>query len=185
MSLNRLPVTTRSLLIRQFVREDAGDVLILSNEETSRTWLPSQVYRDHAHAASVLEFLIAQYSTPANPRHGPYVLAIEHRTDRRLIGHVGLSPLEDDVEIGFAIGQSYQGQGFATEAIVAASRWAFQMFGLDRILGITSAANLASKRALVRAHFAHQEDKVMRFQGTERSVSVYALSANSGAERGA
>lgn len=184
MGQNQLPVMTRSLLIRQFVLEDAGSVLILSHEETSRTWLPSQVYRDHTHAVSVLEYLRGQYSTPANPRHGPYVLAIEHRADRKLIGHVGFSPLEEDVEIGFAIGQRYQGQGYATEAIVAASRWAFQAFELDRILGITAAANMASKRALVRAHFAYQGDKVMGFQGTEQPVSVYALSGGSGHECG-
>lgn len=185
MGLDRLPIQTRSLLLRQFCLEDAGNILALSHEETSRTWLPSQVYRDHAHAVSALEYLMGQYSTPANPRHGPYVLAIEHRVDRALIGHVGFSPFADDVEIGFAIGQEHQGRGLATEAIVAASRWAFQAFELDRILGIAAAANFASKRVLVRAHFAHQGDQVMRFQGAEQPVSVYALSGSSGHERGA
>jgi ribosomal-protein-alanine N-acetyltransferase len=128
---------------------------------------------------SVLESLIGQYSSPANPRQGAYVLAIEHKADRTVIGHVGLSPIDDDVEIGFAIAQRYQGRGFAAEAIVAASWWAFESFALDRILGITSAANIASKRALLRAEFVHQGDKVMRFQGTEQSVSVYALPAHS------
>jgi len=102
---------------------------------------------------------------------------IEHKADRTLIGHVGLSPIDDDVEIGFAIAQRYQAHGFAVEAIVAVSRWAFRSFKLDRILGITSSANIASKRALVRAECVHQEDKLMRFQGTEQPVSVYALSA--------
>jgi ribosomal-protein-alanine N-acetyltransferase len=175
---NRLPIETRSLLIRQFVPEDAATVLVLSNEETARTWLPSQVYRDQAHALSVLEFLISQYSTPGNPRHGPYVLAIEHRAHSALIGHVGFSPLDDEVEIGFAVAQGYQRQGFTTEAIVAASRWAFQTFELTRIVGITSAANIASRRTLARALFTYEGDRMLRFQGTEQEVSVYALSAN-------
>ena len=185
MSLNQLPLNTRSLLIRQVVIGDARDLLVLSNEETFRAWLPSQVYSDESHARSVLEFLIGQYSTPANPRQGAYVLVIEHKADRTLIGHVGLSPIDDDVEIGFAIAQRYQGQGLAVQAIVATSRWAFEAFELDRILGITSSANIASKRALVHAEFAHQGDKVMRVQGTEQPVSVYALSAHSGPEVGA
>jgi ribosomal-protein-alanine N-acetyltransferase len=125
----------------------------------------------------VLEFLVSQYAAPADPRRGASVLAIEHRSDGMLIGHVGLSPFDDDVEIGFAIAQGYQGRGLATEAIVAASRWAFETFGLARILGITSVANLASKGALTRAGFKHLGDRVMTFQGTEQSVSVYALSA--------
>lgn len=182
MSLDQLPLDTGSLLIRQIVLDDAGALLRLSNEATFRAWLPSQVYRDASHARSVLEFLIAQYSRPANPRQGAYVLAIEHKADRTLIGHVGLSPIDDDVEIGFAIAQRYQAHGFAVEAIVAASRWALKSFQLDRILGITSSANIASKRTLVRAEFVYQGDKVMKFQGTEQPVSVYALSAHPGLE---
>jgi ribosomal-protein-alanine N-acetyltransferase len=183
--LDQQPLETRSLLIREFTLKDAATALALSNEETCRTWLPSQVYRDYPHALSALEFLIDQCSTPGNPRHGPYVLAIQHRTDGALIGHVGFSPLDHEVEIGFAIAQDYQRQGFATEAIAAASRWAFRTFELDRILGITAAANIASKRALVRARFAYEGDKVMNFQGTDQDVSVYALCRESGDECGA
>jgi len=180
MSLNHLPLDTRSLLIRQVALDDTRDLFALSNEEMYRAWLPSQIYSDESHARSVVEFLIGQYSTPATPRQGAYVLVIEHKADRALIGHVGFSPFDDDVEIGFAIAQRSQRHGLAVEAIVAASRWAFETFELDRILGIASSANIASKRALERAEFAHQGDKVMSFQGTEQSVSVYALSAHSG-----
>ena len=85
-------------MLRHLVLEDAIALYTLSKEEANRTWLPSQVYRDHAHARSVLESLIAHYSTPGNPREGPYVLAIEFRTDGTLIGHVGFSPLDDKVK---------------------------------------------------------------------------------------
>ena len=175
---------TRSLVLRQFVPGDAAMVFLLSNEETARTWLPSQVYRDHAHALSVLESLMRQYSTPGNPRHGPYVLAIEHRASSSLIGHIGFSPLDGEVEIGFSIAQKYQRQGFASEAIVAASRWAFRAFALDRIVGITSVANVASRRALLRARFAYEGDKLMRSQGAEQEVCVYGLSSDSVHESG-
>lgn len=182
MNLNQLPLETRSLQLRQFVPGDAAAALILSNEESARTELPSQVYRDLDHALSELEFLMSQCSTPGNPRHGPYVLAIEHRGSSSLIGHVGFSPFDDEVEIGFSVAEKYQGQGFASEAIVAASRWAFEAFALNRILGITSATNIASRRTLVRARFAYEGDKTMRFQGTEKEVSVYALSCDPGQE---
>lgn len=175
VSLDHLPLETKSLLMRQVVLDDAGELFLLSNEAAFRTWLPSQVYHDESHARSVLEFLIGQYSNPANPRQGAYVLAIEHKADQALIGHVGLGPIDDDVEIGFAIAQRYQSRGLAAEAIVAASRWAFKTFELDSILGITSSMNTGAKRALLRAEFAHREDKVMRFQGSEQPVSVYAL----------
>jgi RimJ/RimL family protein N-acetyltransferase len=182
-ALDRLPLATPSLLIRRFAVADADNVLALSHEETWRTWLPSQAYRDRAHALSVLEFLIAQCSAPGNPRHGPYVLAIESRADRRLIGHVGFSPLDGEVEIGFSIAQSHQRQGLATEAIVAASRWVLRTFGLDRIVAVTSVANIGAKRTLGRAGFVHEGDRTMGFQGAVQDVSVYALSGSGGDER--
>jgi len=95
--------------------------------------------------------------------------------DRALIGHVGFSPLDDEVEIGFSIAQNYQRRGLAAEAILAASRWALQTFELDRIIAVTSAGNMASKRTLERAGFAYEGDEAMNFQGTEQDVSVYAL----------
>lgn len=177
MNLSQLPLDTRSLHIRPFVSGDAGDVFALSHEATLRAWLPNQVYKDESHARAVLKFLMDHYSTStANPRYGPYVLAIEHRADRALIGHIGLSPIDDDVEIGFAIAR----QGLATEAIIAVSRWALATFALDRILGITSVANVAAKRTLERTQFAYQGDYVMTFQGVRQSVSRYVLSACSG-----
>jgi RimJ/RimL family protein N-acetyltransferase len=150
-------------------------MLSLSNEATTRTWLPSQVYRDRAHAISALEFLISQYEIPGHPRFGAYVLAIEHRVDRALLGHVGFSPLNGEVEIGFSIAESRRGCGLATEAIVRASSWALQTFELNKILGVTSVANVASRRTLERARFAYEGDKAMRFQGVEQDVSVYAI----------
>jgi RimJ/RimL family protein N-acetyltransferase len=179
MAVNQLPLETRSLLLRHFVMEDAVAVHTLSDEESSRTWLPSQVYRDHAHACSVLESLIGHYSAPGNPTEGPYVLGIEDRTTGTLIGHVGFSPFGNEVEIGFGIAERCQRQGLATEAIGAASRWVFRTFGLKRILGVASAANIASMRTLRRAGFVHEEDRAMKFQGVEQDVCVYVLSRSS------
>jgi hypothetical protein len=46
MTVNELPLETRSLILRRLVPEDVVAVHTLSDEESSRTWLPSQVYRD-------------------------------------------------------------------------------------------------------------------------------------------
>ena len=155
-------------------------MFVLSNEDASRTWLPSQVYRDQATALSALTFLVDQFTTPGDPRLGAYVLAIEHRTSGDLIGHVGFSPYENDVEIGFAVALEYQRRGLAVEAMVAACRWVFQEFELDRILGIAPVANVGSCRTLARAGFVHHEDKVINAQGTLQPVSFYVLEAGVG-----
>lgn len=97
-----------------------------------------------------------------------------------MIGHVGFSPLEGDVEIGFSVARSYQGKGLATEAIVAGSRWIFEAFELDRIVAVASTQNAASRRTLAGAGFTCRGAKVMKFQGTEQDVSFYALSRGEG-----
>jgi RimJ/RimL family protein N-acetyltransferase len=168
-----LPLRTRSLIVRPFVPGDAARLFALSREATLRTWIPSQVYRDETHAASVLEYLIGQFAAPAEPRLGPYVLGVELRAGGELIGHVGLSPFEGDVEIGYAIAERYQGRGLATEAVEAVSRWALATFALARILGITAAANVASQRTLVRAGYTAAGERRMIFQGEQQDVRVY------------
>src|SRR6185295_5268404 len=126
-----------------------------SNEEAARTWLPSQVYDSLSQAQAAVRHLIDQYSDPACPRLGPYVLGIEHKDARTLIGHVGFSPWNGEVEIGFAVGRSYQGQGLAREAVVAASNWALRTFALERIVAVAAVANIASNQLLLRANFTH------------------------------
>lgn len=141
-----------------------------------RAWLPSQVYRDEAHAASVLAFLISQYSVPADPRSGPYVLGVQLGSSGELVGHVGFSPLGEAVEVGFAIDGSHQRKGLATEAVCAACHWASDTFSLVTILGVTAASNVASQGVLLRAGFVRQKAEVVRFQGVEQPVIFLAFS---------
>lgn len=166
---------TASLLLRPFRPEDAPKVFRMSREHRSRRWLPSQVYRDEAHAASVLAHLIAQVADPADPRRGPYVLGIELLATGDLIGHVGLSPLGEGVEIGFAIERAQERRGYATEAVRAMCAWAIGTFPLFAILGVTDAGNTASQRTLVRAGFVRHNETVQRFQGREQPVVVFAF----------
>lgn len=174
--MRQLPLETASLRLRPFVPGDASKVFRMSQEEAMRTWLPSQVYRDEAHAASVLDYLISQCEAPADPRVGPYVLGVELRASGDLVGHVGFSPLDDAVEVGFAIESSRQRRGMATEAVLAACCWAADTFSLETILGITAARNVASQGVLLRAGFVWRQDEVMRFQGVEQTVVQFAFS---------
>ena len=183
MTTGQPPLVTQSLLLRPLALEDVGLAYALSNEAPARKWLPSQVYRDTAHALSVVQFLIRQQSDPGDPRRGAYVLAVELRSRPGMIGHVGLSPLDEDVEVGFGIGVAYQRRGLAREAVGAMCAWALQAFHLPRIVGVCDRENAASIRTLAGSGFAHQETKSFEFQGTEQMVDVYARSSVAGASR--
>jgi ribosomal-protein-alanine N-acetyltransferase len=110
---------TQSLVLRPLTSLDARKVFRMSQEDGMRKWIPNQVYRDEVHASSVLAFLISQYRADADPRVSPYVLGIELKSTSDLVGHVGLSPLHGDVEVGYAVEQSQQRRGIATEAVRA------------------------------------------------------------------
>ena len=169
----RLPIETGSLTLRAFVPEDAPKVFRMSQEDGMRTWLPSQVYRDQAHAASVLALLISHYSTPGDPKLDPYVLGVQ--AGGELVGHVGFGPLGQAVEVGFAIESVHQRKGIATAAVRAACEWAADTFSIATILGVTAVRNSASQGVLLRAGFVRQKERVMRFQGLEQPVIFFAF----------
>lgn len=172
-NLPQLRIKTPSLELRRLAPADAHKIFLMSQEEGMRTWLPSQVYDNESHAASIVGFLISQYSEPADPKRGPFVLGVSLTHTGELIGHVGLSPIMENVEIGFAIERAHQGKGLAAEAVRAFCEWGLGHFSIDSILGVTSARNIASKKTLVRAGFGKQKDALMKFQGEEQAVEVF------------
>ena len=171
--MHPLPLRTPSLLLRHFVPEDAPAVMSLNSEQTTRRWLPSQVYSDLSQAAASLTHLIKSYSSPGDAKLGPYVLGVEHQETAQLVGHVGFSPLASEVEVSYAIAEGARGRGYGTEALAHACIWASAAFALRRLTAVTAAANLPSRRTLDRAGFVHSCDEAMRFQGSEQNVSRY------------
>ncbi|MGA0610635.1 GNAT family N-acetyltransferase [Caldimonas sp. KR1-144] len=169
--MHPLPLRTPSLLLRHFIRADAPRLMALNGEASTRRWLPSHVYADLAEAQAALDFLIKCYSSPGDPRRGPYVLGVEHAESAQLLGHVGFSALDDDVEVSYAIAESARGRGYGAEALQHACRWAFAAFALPRIVAVTALANASSRRTLDRAGFGHAASQLMRFQGIEQTVS--------------
>jgi RimJ/RimL family protein N-acetyltransferase len=172
-----LPILTRSLKLRHFVPADAAAILALNAEPSTRRWLPSHVYGNLEEADAALAELIAWCTTPGDPRRAPHVLAVEESSTSRLIGHVGLSPLEGEVELSYAVAEDARGRGLGREALEAACRWAFTRFALPRLLAITATDNVASRRLLERCGFGHLGDESRRFQGEPTQVSRYVREA--------
>ena len=64
----------------------------------------------------------------------------------------GLNP-DGSVEIGYGIDDEFQGNGYATEAVGAATRWAASEPGVTRVEAETEPDNRASQRVLVKCGF--------------------------------
>jgi RimJ/RimL family protein N-acetyltransferase len=168
-----LPIDTACLRLRHFVVEDSARMMELNGEPSTRRWLPSHVYADIGEATARMGYLISCYASPGDPRQGPYVLAVEHLASQALLGHVGFSPFDSEVEVSYAIAESSRGLGYGSEALLNACQWAADNFDLRSILAITESENLPSRRTLERAAFVHDGDIVMQFQGREETVSRY------------
>jgi RimJ/RimL family protein N-acetyltransferase len=62
-------------------------------------------------------------------------------------------PLDREVELGYAFGQAYWGQGYATEACHTIVRYAFSALGLHRLVNSVRRENDRSLRLLRRLGF--------------------------------
>jgi ribosomal-protein-alanine N-acetyltransferase len=152
---------------------DVPKLFVMSLEDGMRRWIPDQVYRDLAHAEQVARTLIAYSDAPPDPRTRPYVLGIEHRETRALIGHVGLSAARGSVEIGYAIEQRLHGEGLATEAVNAMTEWGLKELRLPEVLGIVPAANVPSCRVLEKCGFARKSEEVKTTHVGPSTILVY------------
>ena len=62
-------------------------------------------------------------------------------------------PQNGQPEIGYGISPEFQGQGYATEAVRAASRWALAQLGVAAVEAETEPANAASQAVLRKVGF--------------------------------
>lgn len=145
---------TQRLKVREFTLLDTTIIYEFSQEELLKKWIPDQVYDDLDEAKDTLEFLISKYQK----KEFPYVMAVVKKDTNELIGHVGLSEINQYVEVGYAIGQKYQNKGYASEAVTAYTTWAKKEFNLEEIYGFVRCENYASCKVLVKSEFAYIKD---------------------------
>ena len=96
--------------------------------------------------------------------------AVERRSDRRLIGHLGFFDFQRDMrpsiagepEMGWVFNPKAHGQGYATEACEAALDWFDRTQPPASIPAIISRENAASMRLAERLGFKRQPDATYR-----------------------
>ncbi|RCW54616.1 MULTISPECIES: GNAT family N-acetyltransferase [Halanaerobium] len=156
---NEISFETKRLKLRLFKKSDLKKVFQMSQEEGIRRWLSDQYYKNQEKAAEVINFLIESYSE-VDPLKKPFVLGIELKKNKELIGHIGLSPVDDLVEVGYAVEEKYQGAGYATEAVKVFSAWAQKELNLEVIWGIVEKDNSASAKVLAKAGYLLDKSKI-------------------------
>lgn len=84
-----------------------------------------------------------------------YALWIIELKDGTSVGNLCFKGLETNgcAEIGYGVFETYQGRGYATEAVDAAVKWALKQSGVTRIEAETDPDNAASRRVLEKCGF--------------------------------
>ncbi len=84
-----------------------------------------------------------------------YAVWMIEKTDGTHIGDLCFKGLRENgnAEIGYGILEAFQGQGYATEAVRAACRWAFLHPDVTALEAETDAGNAASQRVLEKCGF--------------------------------
>jgi ribosomal-protein-alanine N-acetyltransferase len=77
-------------------------------------------------------------------------MRLTRKSDGRFIGRAGygIYPPTDEPELGFALFEEFQGQGYATEAATALRDWIFRETGAPQFLGFADTRNAPSLAVL-------------------------------------
>ena len=96
--------------------------------------------------------------------------ALERRDDGAVIGQVGIADfkrdmkpsIEGQLELGYLLAASAQGQGFATEAALAVVGWADRILAARELVAIIGGDNAASIRVVERCGFTQRQPATYR-----------------------
>jgi RimJ/RimL family protein N-acetyltransferase len=151
----RIPVLCTSRLILTAWREEHAEPFARMNADPRvMEFFPKPLSRQESNA--VIDRIRSHFE-----RHGFGLWAVELRDTGGFIGFVGLSipsfqaHFTPCVEIGWRLAQEAWGNGFATEAALAALRFGFEDLGLEAIVSFTTVGNARSRRVMERLGMTH------------------------------
>lgn len=145
-----LPLETDRLLLRPFTRGDVDAVFAYRQRED----VCAHLFDDPMTREQCTELVQARVGqTFMFVDEDSIVLAIERRSDQRLIGEVSLilrSAKSRQGELGYLLHPEAQGSGYASEAALRMLELGFEGAGLHRIYARCSARNEPSWRLMER-----------------------------------
>jgi len=123
-------------------------------------------------------------------RDGFGTFVLERRADRVVVGRTGLQAWNPadwctgarseigptaEIEIGWILARRHWGQGYATEAALAARDWAFGEVGLKRLISLIHPGNRASIRVAEKIGEQYDSDVTT---GAGNAARLYVVDAD-------
>jgi [ribosomal protein S5]-alanine N-acetyltransferase len=140
---------TARLRLRSHRGDDLADLVAqIDNWEVAR-WVSTVPHPYSQANGREWIALVRQDHATGRPRR----FAIVSKESDRLIGGVGLDgstgDASDEPSLGYWLGQTYWGNGYASEAVAAVINYGFRTLGLTTIRAYTDPANAASQKVLL------------------------------------
>ena len=177
--MKNLLITTKRLRIRELRVQDAQLLYEYSQEDAARKQLADEVQASPDEALETIESLRSRYG-----QGYPLVYALAERETDQLVGHISLSQIPEGVEIGYAVSEKYQGQGYASEAIEAFSCQALESMKLEKLYAVIKEKNLPSRRAAEKAGYRLLSLEERCFLGEPCRTAVYTFTAQTQPDNG-
>jgi len=158
------PLRTTRLLIRRSRPEDAATIAEYRSDP--------RVHRyqgwDRTDVDSIRGEIVEMAGRSPGSPGGWVQFTVVEVDGERMVGDVGLSVADGEpgvIKIGYTIEPTFQGRGYATEAVQALVDYAFDALGADVVRAYASVENAPSIRVAEKAGLRLVE----RFEGTDGS----------------
>ncbi|MBZ0297906.1 MAG: GNAT family N-acetyltransferase [Anaerolineae bacterium] len=146
-------IETERLRLRSFTPDDLDDHyrLVYGQAEAMR-YIGDGTPRTREQTAQLINGFIAFAETH------PFTIWAVETLEGDFIGQCGLInvPNGAEIEVAYAYGKPYWGQGYATEAARASVRYGFEYGGLERLIAMAYPDNKASQRVMQKIGMRHE-----------------------------
>lgn len=159
---------TERLIITDLREDMAEDILLNSQDEDNRRFVPDEVFDTLEEAQETVAFLLAV----GKGEDGPFLYPVLLKNGAN-IGYVQACMAEHGWEVGYHIAKAHTGNGYATEALGAFLPFALDKLNIDGIDGIVLEENVASQRVLEKCGFVLEYQGVAQYQGEPRALRRY------------
>jgi [ribosomal protein S5]-alanine N-acetyltransferase len=150
-----LPIfETEHLILRDLRLDDAQDQLEYAQDDEIAgfgLWPPQKTLQENLDD---IQEVLKYYATGTH-----FTWAVEHRSDRKMIGRLGLggyNPRDARADVGYAYNRLYWGKGYATEAARAVLQFGFDRLTLHRVGAAVLPDNFGSIRVLEKLGFQRE-----------------------------
>ena len=161
------------LILRSLTENDVEDMFLYAAEPDVG---PCAGWKPHANRAETLG-LIRLFMAKDN------VWAIERRSDRRMIGSLGLHTdklrnLPNVCTFGYVLARDCWGHGYMTEAVRCALEYAFTQAGMNMVSISHYTFNSRSRRVIEKCGFVYEgtvRRAFLRYDGEVFDEAIYSL----------